>query len=127
MYYARAKHDYATAMKALEKFDAIQQDLWNNVPHLIGKKSKDYCKRFWRGTIEQGYANTTGGNEMVAGLDDEWEFQIDPEQVGEAVGWWNPTYKGGSWQKIKTSTSTWSDQGLRYYKGLAWYRQNLLQ
>lgn len=30
-----------------------------------------------------------------------------------------------NWQPIRTSSRTWSDQGLRYYKGLAWYRQTL--
>ena len=31
---------------------------------------------------------------------------------------------GGNWQTIRTSSRSWSDQGLRYYKGLAWYRQS---
>ncbi|MEO6909273.1 MAG: sugar-binding domain-containing protein [Abditibacteriaceae bacterium] len=38
---------------------------------------------------------------------------------------WREDITGGSWQKLKTSSYSWSDQGLRYYKGLAWYRTTL--
>ena len=57
--------------------------------------------------------------------DDVWQFLIDPPRVGESIGLWRPEVTGGQWQTIKTSTSSWSNQGLRYYKGLAWYRQTL--
>ncbi len=38
---------------------------------------------------------------------------------------WDPAYTGGSWQTIKPCTESWSGLGLRYYKGLAWYRQTV--
>jgi len=45
--------------------------------------------------------------------------------VGEELGWWRAEPIGGNWQTIKTATSSSSNQGLRYYKGLAWYRQRV--
>ena len=94
-------------------------------PPLITRKAEEYMNRYLTSTITQGYARTTGGNRLLAGLKDEWLFQIDPERVGEAIGWWDPARTGGNWQTIRTSSRTWSDQGLRYYKGLAWYRQTI--
>jgi hypothetical protein len=122
---SRTGHDYKTAKEALDQINAIREELWAHDPPLIGRKAKDYMVRFFSTTTEQGYARTTNGNKLVAGLKDAWSFQIDPEQVGEQLGWWKPELTGGNWLPIKTSTSTWSNQGLRYYKGLAWYRQTV--
>ncbi len=79
--------------------------------------------RYLTSTVRQGHARTTGGNRLLAGLADEWQFQIDPERVGESLGWYRSDVTGGNWQRLRTSSRSWSDQGLRYYKGLAWYRQ----
>jgi beta-galactosidase/beta-glucuronidase len=80
---------------------------------------------FFAKTTLEGYERTTDGNKLVAGLNGTWQFQIDPESVGEAIGWWRPENTGGNWRPIATSTLSWSSQGLRYYKGLAWYRQSV--
>ena len=122
---SRSRHDYAASQAALQRIGAIREELWAHDPPLIGRHAESYMTRFFSRTTEQGFERTTGGNELVAGLNDAWEFQIDPEQVGEAIGWWQPAHVGGNWGTIKTSTSSWSNQGLRYYKGLAWYRQTV--
>jgi hypothetical protein len=121
----RTVHDYARAKRGLERMIAIRDELSAHRPPLITRKAQDYTNRYLTDTITQGYVRTTGGNRLLAGLKDEWLFQIDPERVGEAIGWWDPARTGGNWQSIKTSSRTWSDQGLRYYKGLAWYRQTI--
>ncbi len=121
----RAVHDYARARRGLDQMVAVRETLSAATPSLIAKKAEEYMNRYITDTVLQGYARTTGGNTMIAGLRDEWLFQIDPERVGEALGWWDPKVTGGNWQKIKTSSQSWSDQGLRYYKGLAWYRQTV--
>lgn len=122
---ARTVHDYARAKRGLDSMVAIREELWAETPPLIGVKAEEYMNRFFAPTITQGYARTTGGNKFLAGLNDEWFFQIDPERVGESLAWWDPDVTGGNWQTIKTSSQSWSDQGLRYYKGLAWYRQTI--
>jgi hypothetical protein len=121
----RTVHDYAKAKRGLDAMIAVRDELSAASPPLIPKKADEYMSRYFADTITQGYARTTGGNQSLAGLNDEWLFQIDPEKVGEALGWWDPKVAGGNWQKIKTSSASWSDQGLRYYKGLAWYRQTV--
>ncbi len=83
-------------------------------------------RRFFSQCTEQGYERSTGGSRIVAAFDDEWDFQTDPEGVGEALEFYRKDLSGGNWQKIKTSSSSWSNQGLRYYKGDAWYRQRVI-
>jgi hypothetical protein len=124
---ARAKVDFAAAQSELTKMDAVADILMNYKPVAMlsaGRFSTyvNYMRRFFRGATEQGYARVTGGNKLVAAAPDEWDFQIDPMQVGEDIGFWKTGITGGNWQKLKTSSASWSDQGLRYYKGLAWYR-----
>lgn len=126
----RARSDFPAAKAALDRLDAVANRLMNYkpVPMLsAGRFSTyvNYMKRFFRPCTEQGYQRVTGGNKLVAAARDEWEFQIDPQRVGEAIGLWRAEVRGGNWQTIKTSSSSWSNQGLRYYKGLAWYRQTV--
>jgi len=120
---SRAAHDFVTSKRALDQVNAIREQLLSNDPPLIGRHAESYMNRFFSRTTLEGYECVSGGNQFIVGLDDTWMFQIDPERVGEAIGWWQPENVGGNWRQIRTSTSSWSDQGLRYYKGLAWYRQ----
>ena len=127
---ARARVDFKAAKAALDRCDASAQQLMEMkpVPMLsAGRFSTyvNYMNRFFRLPTEQGYARVTGSNTLVAAATDVWEFQIDPLRVGEDIGLWKPANTGGNWQTIKTSSSSWSNQGLRYYKGLAWYRQTV--
>ncbi len=126
----RTAGDFAAAQAELDKLDAAANRLmsYEPVPMLsAGRFSTyvNYMKRFFRPCTEQGYARVTGGNRLAALANDEWQFLIDPPRVGESIGLWRPEVSGGQWQTIKTSSSSWSNQGLRYYKGLAWYRQTL--
>jgi hypothetical protein len=125
---ARVRVDFVTAKAELEKLDAVAEKLMacKPVPMLsAGRFSTyvNYMRRFFRPCTEQGYERVTGGNRLVAAAKDEWQFQIDPQGIGEDIGFWRGDLTGGNWQTIKTSSSSWSNQGLRYYKGLAWYRQ----
>jgi hypothetical protein len=125
---ARSTGDFAAGQKQLERCDEVAGKLMAYKPVAMlsaGRFSTyvNYMRRFFRPATEQGYKRVTGGNELVATTADEWDFLIDPPKVGEQIGLWKPEIRGGNWQKIKTSSSSWSNQGLRYYKGLAWYRQ----
>jgi len=122
----RAAHDWVGAKEALDRVDALREKLVAYDPPMVNPKlAPSYLRRFFRPCTEQGYERVTGGNTLVAALDDEWQFKIDPEGVGEALQWFSADLTGGNWQSIKTSTLSWSDQGLRYYKGDAWYRQRV--
>jgi hypothetical protein len=74
--------------------------------------------------VEQGHERTSGGNRFIAGLDDRWDFQTDPDATGLARQLIEPG-GGEGWKPLLTASSSWSNQGLRYYKGQAWYRQTV--
>lgn len=119
----RNKFDFVSAKKDLEKIQQIQQKAFSYQPQMFSEKAAtSYMKRFFSPCIEQGYERVTGKNVFVAGLPDEWDFLIDPASIGEDLGYFRSGKIGGNWTKIKTKTLSWSDQGLRYYKGDAWYR-----
>jgi hypothetical protein len=126
----RAKGDFVAAKTELDKLDAAANRLMATKPVPMVSAGRfstyvNYMKRFFRPATEQGYVRATNGNRPLAVAADEWGFLIDPPKVGEAIGLWKPEVTGGNWQKIRTSTSSWSNQGLRYYKGLAWHRQTV--
>ncbi len=125
---ARSRVDFAAAQRDLTRLDGVAASLMamEPVPMLsAGRFSTyvNYMKRFYRPATEQGFARVTGGNRLVAPARDEWDFLQDPQRVGESIGLWKGEVRGGNWQRLKTSSASWSHQGLRYYKGLAWYRQ----
>lgn len=78
--------------------------------------------RFFERPVLAGYQRIVKDGELVVGLPDKWDFLIDSTGIGEISGWQRPGLLGGNWQPMKTFSATWSDQGLHYYKGIAWYR-----
>jgi hypothetical protein len=118
--------DFVAAQKDLTRLDEMQKVLMASKPPLINPRgAPNYLRRFFRQPVEQGFARVqSSGNQMVP-LRDEWQFQLDPQKIGEDIGLWRPNAIGNNWQTLKTSTLSWSDQGLRYYKGEAWYRQEV--
>jgi len=82
----------------------------------------NYFNRFWASPIKAGFHRTVEAGELVHAFPDEWLFLIDPAEIGEISGYHRPGQIGGGWQPFKTFSKTWSDQGLHYYKGKAWYR-----
>src|SRR5690606_4645711 len=89
-----AKLDFVTAKAALDRCDAIAQELRAIEPVLLDKYYSTYMSRFFRKPVEQGYARVTGGNTPVAGCDDTWAFLTDPTGVGEALGYFRPEQVG---------------------------------
>jgi hypothetical protein len=121
----RLANNYVAAQKSLDRFDTIGKELISHDPPLLKPLHViDYTKRFFRATTEQGYKRVSEGNQMIAGFKKDWEVALDPERIGVAIGLWRRDNKGGNWQKLSSDYS-WGDQGLRYYKGLAWYRQSV--
>lgn len=127
---ARVRVDFPAAQKELERLDAAAEKLMAYQPTAMlagGRHSSyiNYMRRFFRPATEDGFKRVTGGNRLVAAAKDEWDFMIDPQRLGESIGLWRADITGGNWQRIKSSSSSWSNQGLRYYKGMAWYRQTV--
>lgn len=123
---AQGRHDWETAYHRLQSIDQLRDDLTKNYasPMLNPKAAKSYLDRFFRLPVEQGWAKASQ-NTGMAPLSNTWSFLTDPTGMGESIGYYREGPIGGNWQRIQTANSPWSDQGLRYYKGLAWYRQEV--
>ncbi len=138
---ARNRHDFVTAHEKMTAFDEITEAMVAEVLEGSGRWGHRfvslnasaefrggggaYFTRFFRRPIVTGYERAVSEGEIVATLPDEWMFLLDPAEIGEISGYHRPGKLGGNWQPMKTSTRSWSDQGLHYYKGIAWYRQKV--
>lgn len=111
---AKAAHDRAV--------DLQEKGIAMDPPLFWPPASRNYLRRFWTRTVESAVERVKNGNEIVACLPDEWLFILDPLDGGEALGFWKPGMGTNMWTRIKTFSQSWSNQGLRYYKGEAWYR-----
>jgi hypothetical protein len=133
----RNRHDFSTAHAKMLAFRELSDEM---VSHVLERGTRfsyrllngmertgnsGYFTRFFARPIEQGYQRTVEQGRLVVGLADQWQFLIDPVEIGDIAGYYRPGELGGNWQPMLTSTRSWSDQGLHYYKGVAWYRQKV--
>lgn len=135
---ARNRHDYDAARDWLNAYDELTAALADseltpeNVHRMVTHNEHptsgrfNYFNRFFRPTLASAIHRTVDEGALVKGLDDEWDFLIDPAAIGEIAGYDRPGALGGNWQPMKTSSRSWSDQGFHYYKGQAWYRQTVI-
>jgi len=145
MLYRRNKFDFAEANERLDDLYEITDELVNTrlypseqapdrvrtIPYRVWSSqawaiypsvAPSYIDRFWAQTTRSGFERTATRGDFVAGAPDAWDFLVDTSDVGEALGWYREGKMGGNWQKLRTQGATWSEQGLHYYKGVAWYR-----
>lgn len=122
----RAQHDagnFALARQALANYDALNAELLAYQPPMVEPMmSKAYMDAFWRQSVESADERSRNGKRVLAVLPDVWRFRIDPNGVGMLQDWYNTNIVDTNWPTLRTLSGTWSDQGLRYYKGVAWYR-----
>ena len=122
----RNNFNWAAAQSDLNRLDELQKTLIAFDPPLINPVSgPSYLKRFFRQPVEQGFARAQIAGGKIVPLRDEWQFQLDQQKIGEAIGLYRADAIGNNWQTLKTSSLSWGDQGLRTYKGEAWYRQTV--
>ena len=124
---ARDAFDFATAHATLQNLLAMTdtmrtEALAEGAFLLHPRNTRGYLERFWSPAVEQGYDATGDHGQLLAPLPEAWDFVMDPDGVGESLGYFRESLVGGNWQKLHTSSRSWGDQGLQYYKGKAWYR-----
>lgn len=120
---ARSAMDLTLAGEELGRLNGAASQLLASEPPMVDRRIfTAYMKRFFTPATEQGAARVTDGNRLLAAAGDEWLFRIDPSAVGETLRWFDAKLTGDNWQTILTCSKSWGDQGLRYYKGIAWYR-----
>ncbi len=123
---ARDRQEWPAALAALKEVDVLRAKLVAHEPPLLEPGSSEgHFRRFFRLAVEQGAARTSGGNHLVTPLAEEWDFLVDPSDVGMSLRYFSPGTSGGNWQKVRPLEQSWSDLGLRYYRGLSWYRQRV--
>lgn len=138
---ARNNHDFEAAEQLRQDYYAITEILGDYI--LEGEDISDqrqrlalvnymehpdrggYFDRFFRSAVVSGHRRTVEEGDLVKGLPDELDFLIDPAEIGEIAGYYRDGEIGGNWQPLKTTSRSWSDQGLHYYKGDAWYRTHV--
>ena len=126
----RRRHDYAGSKAALERARGLVGRLSTayEIPMLRTQaksvSAARFLERFCAQATDEASTRVTGGNALVAGLNETWDFLQDPQALGETMGLHREEVKGGNWRKVSTSSS-WGNQGLRYYFGEAWYRQEV--
>ncbi len=90
----RAAHHYVAAQGELDRMRELIGVLnAYNPPMLHPRYSASYLNRFFALTTEQAYERVTDGNQLVAGLDNVWMFRIDPDDEGEAAGWYRADFE----------------------------------
>jgi hypothetical protein len=116
--------DFVEARKQLTRIQEqiIPEALAHNPPALDPGYVRQFIARFWEPAVKQGYERVSNGNEIVAKLPDQWLFMLDPSENGDDLGLWRPDVGVRSWTPLRTYSQSWSNQGLRYYKGGSWYR-----
>ncbi len=115
--------EWGKAQDALDRTRELAQWMHDYDPPLIrpgGGVAR--INRFWAADIEQANERTSGQNKLVAELPDTWRVYLDPDNLGEDLLYQSPDVDDRGWQTLKTYSASWSDQGLRYYKGVMWYR-----
>jgi hypothetical protein len=125
---SRATHQWPRAGESLKQIDRLLDTLTSQYDiELVTKRyGISYMERFFRKPTVQGYERAIAKGTFLAGMEDLWMFKIDQEGIGEALQWYSADLTGGNWQTLHTSSSSWSNQGLRHFKGDGWYRQHVL-
>ncbi len=121
------RFDFEAANTALNRiYDTLIPAATAHEPSILNRRfAPRFVDRFWRNTVREGYARSSGGNQILARLPDEWLVMLDPHDGGEALGLYKPNIGGNAWMSLKTYSRSWANQGLRYFKGdqaIVWYR-----
>jgi len=123
---ARNAFRFNEARDLLDRLERIlEMGAAHDPPVFNERAALPYLRRFWSASVRDGAERVSGKGALIAGLPDRWAFLIDPDRMGEDLGWFRADLAGGNWREIATRTSTWSDEGLRYYAGDAWYRARI--
>ncbi len=116
------RSDFVAAKAQLDEVNRLSAIAVSHQPPVLYERAQSYIDRFWGAMVNDGYAKATAGNRVLVRFPDEWYVMLFPNGSGDQMGLWKPGLGMQSWMRLKTLSSTWSNQGLRYYKGDAWYR-----
>jgi len=113
---AHLRGDTSAAVTALARARASHDAAMTISPAPLYPAGKSYLERYLGLSVDQTAAARTSYGHLVATAPRTWQLLVD-DQRSETI----PTGADGTWSTIDTGL-TWSAQGLRYFKGQAWYR-----
>ncbi len=93
----------------------VQQRLWDLVQT---RKIEPILGYFGRLGLEYKPPVKALSGRRVVQLPENWQFSLDPEDVGEQAEWF--TGDGADWETLST-LKPWEEQGHGGYDGVAWY------
>ncbi len=123
---AAESYRWADANAALNEMREVGAWLESYDPPLLHPRGGlPRLERFWAPEVEQGLERISGRNSSIEGMPDRWRTYMDPNDVGEDLRFFSRRVDDSDWQTLRTYSESWSDQGLRYYRGAMWYRQEV--
>jgi len=117
--------DLAARLEVLGRLDRMRAQMAGssvaNLPMIQWLETR-YFERWPTAELE--------GREIIGQLPLEWRLRWDPEEVGQAQGWFDPAIDAADWLEVSVRSAwekqpvgeAWREEHGRDYDGLAWYR-----
>ena len=117
--------DFVKGQKAYEAMLAHWDKYLAKNSNLVSRYGRGYAENWLFGPfVKQGLQYTSGDYRLLYALPDELSSILDPNVMGQFMGFQNPELRTHSWMTTKTWSSSWEAQGLGPYRtGAIWYRQ----
>ena len=123
---ARESGDMLASAQAISRLDTYRKSIErDNIANLGLLQWIENRSDWGRDLVQQ-----LGGRQIIGHLPIEWRMKWDPEEVGEARKWYDPSVDTSDWLSVRTDAA-WEEQevGKQWkaehdidYDGLAWYR-----
>ncbi|WP_166350107.1 DUF4838 domain-containing protein [Phytoactinopolyspora limicola] len=114
--------EFAEAKRLYDLAVGLADEAAASSPVAIYPNRRNYLGRFWGDQMNQAAELTEGGREIVARLPQEWMILLDSNDVASNDEVWAAGVDTRTWRSADTVEKSWTRQGLRYYKGTAWYQ-----
>jgi|GEM_PF-719931 len=120
---ALLRYDYAEAVK---QYDAMVKQ-WDATlaknPELASRYARRYIDWLFKPVAQNGLKYSTGEYRISYRIPDELPMAIDPKAAGAELGLQLPDVDDDQWIKIKTYSSSFSEQGFQFVgKTALWFR-----
>ena len=120
---AMAEGDYVAARAHYDAMMAIWQKYHDANSNLVSRYGFRYVDRWClKPALDLMETHSTGDYQLIHQLPDELPTMLDPEDMGQLMGFDQPGMLQKDLMKTKTYSSTWDHQGLGAYRdGGVWY------
>jgi hypothetical protein len=92
-------------------------------PGYVGR----YAWVYYRGAHSPSYAaagKIAAEGKVLMHFPDAWKARLDKDRIGIRDFWFTPAADVSGWQTLRTHGVSLDEQGLPFFRGLIWYRQD---